>query len=195
MKYYIFNKPFNVLSQFTSDEGKSNLSDYLKIERDCYPIGRLDYNSEGLLIITNDKKLNFTLLNPENAHKRTYIVQVEGVVKESNLRNLTIGVEISINHKDYFAKCVEAKILNNFTLPDRVPPVRYRANIPSNFLQLILTEGKNHQVRKMTAKIGHPTLRLIRTQIEHITLEGIEPGTYKLLSKNEIYKLLSIKNK
>ena len=194
MKYYVFNKPFDVLSQFTSEVGKRTLSDFLKIERDCYPIGRLDYDSEGLLIISNDKKLNDYLLNPINKHKREYIVQVEGNIQESDIENLKTGVNLNIKGKNHFAKCVDSQIINDYILPERNPPIRYRANIPTSIIKLSLTEGKNRQVRKMTAAIGFPTLRLIRVSIENLKIEGIKSGEFIQCNKEVIYKLLKIQS-
>lgn len=194
MKYYVFNKPFDVLSQFTNEVGKRTLSDFLKIERDCYPIGRLDYDSEGLLIISNDKKLNDYLLNPINKHKREYIVQVEGNIQESDIENLKTGVNLNIKGKNHFAKCVDSQIINDYILPERNPPIRYRANIPTSIIKLSLTEGKNRQVRKMTAAIGFPTLRLIRVSIENLKIEGIKSGEFIQCNKEVIYKLLKIQS-
>lgn len=192
MKYYVFNKPFQVLSQFTNEDGKKTLSDFLNIEKDCYPIGRLDYDSEGLLIISNDKKLNDYLLNPINKHKREYIAQIEGKIQESDMKKLQNGLNLNIKGKNHFAKCVDAKIINDYDLPDRNPPIRYRANIPTSIINITLNEGKNRQVRKMTAAIGFPTLRLIRVAIENLKIDSIPSGEYILFNKYDLFQLLNI---
>ena len=195
MKYYVFNKPFNVLSQFTGEPNQKTLSDFLKIEKDCYPVGRLDYDSEGLIIITNDKRLNDLLLNPKNNHKRDYLIQVEGEITTNALMNLTNGININVKGKTYFVKCLNVEIVQEAKLPDRVPPIRFRENIPTTIIKMTLTDGKNRQVRRMTAVVGFPTLRLIRISIENIKIENIPIGEFVEYSQNDIYKLLNIKLK
>ena len=193
-KYFVVYKPFNVLSQFTSQEGKQTLKDFFDVPVDVYSVGRLDYDSEGLLILTNDKNLNNSLLNPLLAHEREYWVQVEGYITSDAIMQLQQGVEINIDGKIHHTKkCFAKKIEGEPKLPKRDPPIRFRKNITDTWVKIILTEGKNRQVRKMTAKVGYPTLRLIRYRIEKINIESLQPGEMKILSKGEMYNLLNIK--
>lgn len=195
LKYFVFYKPYQVLSQFTASDGRPNLS-LFNFPKDCYPIGRLDYDSEGLLIITNDKKLNNLLLNPKYEHRRTYFVQVEGIPTDVDIARLAEGVEINISGKIYKTKPAIAAILPAApNLPERIPPIRYRKNIPTTWLSLTLREGKNRQVRKMTAKIGFPTLRLVRYAIENLTIDGFQSGEKRLYDAKTIYELLNLKLK
>lgn len=153
--YYIIYKPFNVLSQFSAVEGKQTLADYCKVEKDVYPVGRLDYDSEGLLILTNDTTLNHRLLNPSFQHQREYWVQVDGQITAEAIAQLQKSVNISIDGKIH--KTLPAKALafeNEPAVPERNPPIRFRKNIPTSWVSLTLTEGKNRQVRKMTAAVG-----------------------------------------
>ncbi|MEO6187460.1 MAG: pseudouridine synthase [Ginsengibacter sp.] len=193
-KYFVVHKPFNVLSQFTSQEGKKTLKDFFDVPKNVYPVGRLDYDSEGLLLLTDDKKLNDILLNPRHEHEREYWVQVETLLNQQAIADLENGVEININGILYKTKPCKAKI---FTEPpgvsERIPSIRFRANIPTSWLSIVLTEGKNRQVRKMTAKVGYPTLRLIRHRIQNVTLDALKPGEMKILSQGELYNLLQIK--
>lgn len=171
------------------------MKDFFDVPVDVYPIGRLDYDSEGLLILTNDKKLNHYLLQPVNAHEREYWVQVENMITPAAISKLLKGVSITVNGKQHFAKCKDAKIFGEPpVVSGRLPPIRERKNIPVSWIKIILTEGKNRQVRKMTAAVGFPTLRLIRYRIERITIDRIEPGEMKMLSQREMYNLLHIKD-
>lgn len=180
-----------VLSQFTSGLGKQTLADYFKLPKDIYPVGRLDEDSEGLLILTNDEKLNQRLLNPIFEHKREYLVQVDGAVTQQAITQLQQGVTINVNGKLYITKpCKVFRFTETDLLPQRNPPVRFRKEIPAPWLKIILTEGKNRQVRKMTAKVGFPALRLIRTRIENIDLGNLQPGEMKELPEKLIYKKL-----
>ena len=193
-KYFIVHKPFNVLSQFSSADGKQTLKDFFDVPSNVYPVGRLDYDSEGLLILTDDKKLNNYLLNPLNKHKREYWVQVEGDILKEQIDLMEQGVEININGKIYRTKkCLAKKFLQPPMVNTRNPPIRFRKSVPDSWIKIILTEGKNRQVRKMTAAVGCPTLRLIRYRIEEITLENLHPGEMKNLPKQELYNLLKIK--
>lgn len=178
--YIAFHKPYRVLSQFSPEGDKETLADYLQgLPKDVYPVGRLDYDSEGLLLLTNDKNLNHQLTEPKFAHNRTYRVQVDGDITAEAIEKLAAGVTITVNGKHYNTlSCLAEKLLSEPTVPPRNPPVRYRANIPTSWISLTLTEGKNRQVRKMTAAVGFPTLRLIRYAIGRLTLDGIEPGSY-----------------
>ncbi|MBS1606758.1 MAG: pseudouridine synthase [Bacteroidetes bacterium] len=190
-QYYVIYKPFQVLSQFTSQEGKKTLKDLFPVPADVYPVGRLDFDSEGLLILTNDTALNHRLLNPRFAHDREYWVQVEGAITPSALHQLETGVTIAIDGKSYRTKpCTATAMETEPPVPQRHPPIRYRAQIPTSWIRMILREGKNRQVRKMTAQAGFPTLRLIRHRIEGVTVEGLNPGEMRPLKKAEIYSLL-----
>jgi len=177
-----------VLSQFTSIDGKLCLKDFFAVEEDVYPIGRLDYDSEGLLILTNDPTLNARLLNPKHAHRREYLVQCEGIVSPDALNQIEKGVQIRVNAKLYQTQPCRAKQLTAIpTLPERNPPIRQRKHIPTSWVSLYLTEGKNRQVRKMMARVGYPVLRLVRYRIEQIHIEGMKAGDIRRLSKQTIY--------
>ncbi len=188
--YYIIYKPFQVLSQFSKIENKKNLANYFSVEKDIYPIGRLDYDSEGLLILTNDKSLNQKLLHPTNKHVREYWVQVEGSITKDALIKLSEGVVISIDGKIYKTQPAKVTLLIEPIVSERNPPIRVRKNIFTSWISIELTEGKNRQVRKMTATVGFPTLRLIRNRIENIYLEQMQPGDIIKLSQSSIYKKL-----
>ncbi len=191
--YCIVYKPFNVMSQFSAQDGKQTLSDYFAVPNDVYPVGRLDYDSEGLLLLTNDKKLNHALLHPVHEHIREYWVQVDGAVSAEAVLKLQQGVTISVNGKSYSTKkCSVAVFETAPAVPERNPPIRYRKHIPTSWLKIILTEGKNRQVRKMTAAAGFPTLRLIRHRIENCTLNGLMPGEMRIFEQQKIYQLLSL---
>ena len=171
----LFNKPYGVLSQFTPEAGHPAL-DTFGFPTGIYAAGRLDHDSEGALLLTDDGKLIKKLLDPKYEHPRTYLVQVDGQINEDAIRKISEGVTI----KGYRTKPCKAKIVNE---PDwlwpRNPPVRFRANIPTSWVQLTLIEGKNRQVRHMTAAVGFPTLRLIRIKIGNITLKGLQPGQWR----------------
>lgn len=191
LHYFITYKPFNTLSQFSSVENKQTLSKFFSVPKDVYPVGRLDYDSEGLLILTNDKKLNHHLLNPLYVHKREYWVQVDGAITSQAIQQLCNGVEINVNGKMYKTKKAIAEIINEeIIVPERNPPIRFRKEIPASWIKLFLTEGKNRQVRKMTAKVGFPTLRLIRYSIEQLSVDNMQPGEIIQLSQKTIYKKL-----
>jgi 23S rRNA pseudouridine2457 synthase len=189
--YYVVNKPYEVLSQFTPEHGKKTLKDLFNFPKDVYPVGRLDADSEGLLILTNDKSLNNSLLNPENKHQRTYLAQVEGKVTEEAIKQLEEGVTITISGKGYKTLPAKAKIVPQpKNLQERNPPIRFRKEIPTSFITITLTEGKNRQVRKMTAAVGFPTLRLIRTAIENLKLENMRSGEVAEMERETFYKQL-----
>ncbi|MBX2925589.1 MAG: pseudouridine synthase [Chitinophagaceae bacterium] len=190
-KYYIIYKPYRVLSQFTSTEDKKCLKDFFSVEKDVYPVGRLDYDSEGLLILTNDAKFNYKLLHPKFVHEREYLVQADGVITENALRSLSKGVTIHIDGKPYCTQPCRATALQEAPdLPDRDPPIRFRKSIPTCWVSIVLTEGKNRQVRKMMANVGFPVLRLIRTRIEQLTLHKMRPGNMIALSHEAISRKL-----
>jgi len=190
-RYFMVYKPYGMLSQF-SGEGNTlgKLGDF---PTDVYPVGRLDKDSEGLLIITNDKSLNHRLLDPMQGHKREYYVQVEGDVSKEALHRLESGVQIQVDKRHYRTKKAVATQLNTHPeLPERIPPVRFRKTVPDTWISLILVEGKNRQVRKMTAAVGYPTLRLVRWAIEGLTIEGFLPGQVTELTRKGIYSSLRI---
>lgn len=184
-RYFVFNKPFGVLSQFTDKNGRKTLKDYFYFPKDVYPVGRLDMDSEGLLILTNDKSLTNFLLNPANEHEREYLVQLEGIPSDSDLKLFEEGLLIE-GIKTLKAKAVK---INDPDLWDRIPPIRERKNIAVSWLKITLIEGRNRQIRKMTAKIGFPTLRLIRVRIKNILLDDLMPGKTRELYDKEIEKL------
>jgi 23S rRNA pseudouridine2457 synthase len=189
--YFIIYKPYLVLSQFTSHAGKQTLADYFTVAKDVYPVGRLDEDSEGLLILTNDKQLNHRLLNPAFAHEREYLVQVDGDITQQAIAKLQQGVDINVAGKPYKTKTCFALLMGiDVPVPARNPPIRFRKDIPAPWIKLVLTEGKNRQVRKMTAKIGYPTLRLIRYRIEGISLNNMQPGEIISLPQKTMYKKL-----
>jgi 23S rRNA pseudouridine2457 synthase len=175
---YLFYKPFNVLSQFTRElPDQQCLADHISgIPTDVYPVGRLDYDSEGLLLLSNDKALNSKLLIPSKHHK-TYYVQVEGIISDEAILQLSQGVEITLPNKSKYKTlpCKAAKI-ETPAIPDRDPPIRYRASIPTSWLAITLSEGKNRQVRKMCAKVGFPVLRLVRYSFSEYTIEDMKVG-------------------
>ena len=176
-----FYKPYDVVCQF-SGEGQT-LAQF-DLPSNVYAAGRLDKDSEGLLILTDDGKLNQKITHPKNEKSKVYHVQVEGLPDNKSLMKLSRGVLI----KDYVTKPCQVKLIET-NYPERIPPIRYRANIPTSWLEIILTEGKNRQVRRMTAAIGHPTLRLIRYQIGQIELNNLRPGEWRELAPESIFKV------
>jgi len=173
----LFHKPYGVLSQFTPEGRWRGLCDF-GLPKHVYVAGRLDADSEGLLVLTDDGRLQHKLTDPTYAHPRTYWALVERVPTADALAKLSGGVPLG----DYTARPCEARALDPQPLvPPRDPPVRFRKNIPDAWIELVLREGKNRQVRRMTAAVGHPTLRLIRVAIGEWRLEGIAPGTWVTL--------------
>lgn len=194
--YFAVHKPFNALSQFSPHEGKKTLKDFFDVPVTVYPVGRLDYDSEGLLMLTDDKFINSYLLDPKNMHEREYWLQVEGNITSDAIKQLQSGVTINVNGEMYRTKKCKAEIISQpHEIAERNPPIRFRKNIPESWLKLIITEGKNRQVRKMTARTGFPTLRLIRHRIGKLTIENLQPGEMKTLSQSELYNLLQIKKR
>ena len=193
-RYFFIYKPYGMLSQFSKETPEqSTLADLGPFPSDVYPVGRLDKDSEGLLLLTNDKALNNRLLNPKYQHRRTYWVEVEKVPDEKAIRQLCEGVTIRVNKKDYPTLPAEVRLLEEVPqLPERNPPVRFRKNIPTGWLEMTLTEGKNRQVRRMCAKVGYPTLRLVRVRIEKLMLEDLQPGESRELDKKALYSLLKL---
>ena len=177
------HKPYGVLSQFTPEPGSRwrTLADF-KLPPSVYALGRLDADSEGLLLLSDEAGLNSRLLDPEAGHRREYWVQVEGVPDEAALRRLAAGVMIG----DYRTQpCTARRLEPAPTLPPRTPPIRVRKSVPDCWLALELTEGKNRQVRRMTAAVGHPTLRLVRARIGQFLLGDLAPGRWRELTAKE----------
>lgn len=190
-QYFILYKPFRVLTQFSASEGKMTLADVCKVPADAYPVGRLDYDSEGLLILSNDPSLNHRLLDPSFGHEREYWVQVDGAMTADAARTLAGGPVISLDGKPYRTKPGKAMVFaTDPPVPPRMPPIRFRQNIPTSWVSLTLTEGKNRQVRRMTAAIGFPTLRLIRYRIADVRLDGLTPGDCVAVTRRTLYEKL-----
>lgn len=181
LKYYAFHKPYGILSQFTSERPDETLSNF-NLPKNIYAAGRLDKDSEGLLLLTNDGDLINSLLNPKNEKPKTYHVQVENIPSENALEQFRNGLLI----EDYKTKNAKVKIIDDPKYTERNPPVRFRKTIPTCWLEVEIIEGKNRQVRKMTAKIGHPTLRLIRVKIGKLAMGDLLPGEFKEINKSEI---------
>jgi len=193
MEYYLIYKPYQVLSQFTSTDGKLCLKDILNVPKDVYPVGRLDYDSEGLLLLTNDTSINHQLLHPKFAHARTYWVQVDGLITNDAIETLSKGVTISVDGKTYATKKAVLKILpDDLVIPERNPPIRVRKSIPTSWVSIQLTEGKNRQVRKMFASVGFPVVRLIRSQIGQFSIAQMQPSDCISLSFEEVQNALFV---
>lgn len=171
----LFNKPFNVLCQFTDAEQRETLAHYIS-DKGIYPAGRLDRDSEGLLLLTDDGKLQARIADPQHKLAKSYWVQVEGQIDDAALQQLAQGVQL----KDGRTKPAQATIIDEPLLWPRTPPVRFRKNIPTSWINLRIREGKNRQVRRMTAAVGFPTLRLVRHQIGHWHLHGLQPGQSRM---------------
>jgi 23S rRNA pseudouridine2457 synthase len=187
LSYFLFYKPHGVLSQFTSEWGRKSLQDYGPFPSDVYPVGRLDAASEGLLLLTNDNHLKHRLTDPRFRHPRTYLVQVERVPDERALRELRDGVTI----EGKVTQQADIQLLDREpALPPRPVPVRFRKNVPTAWLSITLREGRNRQIRKMTASVGYPTLRLVRSAIGELTLEGLTPGGMRALTGEEVRRML-----
>lgn len=193
-QYFVVYKPYGVLSQFTAEEGKLGLGSLYKFPKTVYPVGRLDEDSEGLIILTNDKRLTTLVLSPKNEKAKTYWCLVEGKPDATALAKLEKGLVVTVKGELHRTKASKAKLLDPIPeIPERNPPVNYTKSSDHTWLELKITEGKNRQVRKMTAAVGHPTLRLIRVAIEDLKLVSFEPGAMQQLFPNKIYKLLNMK--
>jgi 23S rRNA pseudouridine2457 synthase len=185
--YILFHKPYGVLSQFTREAGHLSLRDYGPFPKGVYPVGRLDADSEGLVLLTDDNRVKHRLATPASGHEKTYLAQVERVPTAESLEMLARGVLV------HGARTRSAKVRllhSEPALPPRSVPIRFRKNVPTCWIELRLTEGRNRQVRRMTAAIGHPTLRLVRTRIGFLSLEGLEPGMNRALAPTERMRLL-----
>jgi 23S rRNA pseudouridine2457 synthase len=193
-RYLLFYKPYNVLSQFSDRNSpepmaRQTLGHYISVAG-VYPVGRLDHDSEGLMLLTDDGRLQHQLSHPRFQHPRTYWVQVERIPDTTALESLRRGIQI----QDYYTRPAQVKLLpEEPALPPRDPPVRYRKTVPTAWLELTLTEGRNRQVRRMTASVGFPTLRLVRVAIAQLHLAGLALGEWRDLTPAEIKQLKQIK--
>ncbi|NJM98729.1 MAG: pseudouridine synthase [Phormidesmis sp. RL_2_1] len=190
-RYLLLYKPYNVLSQFTDEANRATLKDFVPVPG-VYAVGRLDRDSEGLLLLTNDGRMQHRLSHPKFAHRRQYWVQVEREPDESALVQLRRGVSIG----NYQTRAAQVKAIAPPDLPARNPPIRYRKQVPTAWLEITLTEGKNRQVRRMTAAVGFPTLRLVRSALfvladgaGALTLRGLNPGEWRSLTDAEVKSL------
>ncbi len=193
-QYILFFKPYGVVSQFTREGELKSLRDFGPFPPSVYPVGRLDADSEGLLLLTDDNEIKNVLTDPKFGHPRTYLVQVEGIPDDNDLQQLRQGVLLSGTR----TKPAEVRTpAEEPSFPARSVPIRYRRNIPTSWVEITLREGRNRQVRKMTAAVGHPTLRLIRTIIGPLSLESLGPGELRALRAEEVFDLknyLGVKN-
>lgn len=186
--YVLFHKPYGVLSQFTRKAGHASLADFGPFPRDVYPVGRLDVDSEGLLLLTDDHVVKHRLTSPGFRHPRTYLVQVEGIPQEQSLARLRARVVIEGRK----TRPAEVRTLaDEPVFPPRSTPIRFRKSIPTSWVEITLHEGRNRQVRKMTAAVGYPTLRLVRTQIGLLTLNGLQQGKSRNLTEKEVEDLMT----
>lgn len=190
-RHLLFYKPYDVVSQFSDrqETGRKTLREFIPVP-DVYPVGRLDRDSEGLLLLTSDGLLQHRLSDPRFAHPRTYWAQVEGIVTGEALDRLRTGIDIG----SYRTRPAAARLLTSEpAVPPRVPPIRSRVSIPTSWIELILTEGRNRQVRHMTAAVGFPTLRLLRTAIGTLQLTGLSPGEWRDLTTVELDRLRALR--
>jgi 23S rRNA pseudouridine2457 synthase len=184
-----FHKPYNVLCQFSDTEGRSTIGDYVQVPG-LYPVGRLDRDSEGLVVLTDDGQLAHRLTDPRFEHPKTYLVQVERIPDARAVESLRRGVVL----RDGPTRPADVQILESQPpLPDRSVPIRFRKNVPTAWIQLTLREGRNRQVRRMTAAVGFPTLRLVRIAIGPIQLGGLAPGEWRALSDQELLALRMVR--
>lgn len=191
-QYYIFNKPFNVLSQFTKEVPEHiTLQDYLDVPSNVYPVGRLDKDSEGLLLLTNDSTFKNRLLDPKYRNKKTYWAQVDGAITLEAIEAVKNGVFIKLKKGKYKTDTCSAHQIHPTDIPDRNPPIRVRKNIPTSWIEITIHEGKNRQIRKMCAVVGFPCLRLIRVKIKDQAFKDVKSGEFRALSSVELAQLKS----
>ena len=180
-KLLLFNKPYNVLSQFTDTDGRETLADYIDV-KNVYAAGRLDKDSEGLLLLTDNGTLQNKISHPSNKFAKSYWIQVDGQITTAAIKNLCQGLIL----KDGLTKPAKVKKISEpIDLWPRKPPVRFRKTVPTSWLEIVIQEGRNRQVRRMTAAVGYPTLRLIRNRIGDWTLGSLKPGEYIELAVQE----------
>jgi 23S rRNA pseudouridine2457 synthase len=192
-RYLLFHKPFRVLSQFTAgstpppgEPVRRSLADLIPVPN-VYPVGRLDFDSEGLMLLTDDGALQHRLSNPRFAHPRTYWVQVEGEITPGALDQMRRGIPLDGSQ----TRPAKARRIDEPDVDPRVPPIRIRKNIPTSWLELTLVEGRNRQVRRMTAATGFPTLRLLRARIGDLSLQGLAPGEWRDLTPAELDQIMA----
>lgn len=186
---YALNKPFGILSQFSSEGNHPGiLSLQLNLPKDVWPIGRLDRDSEGLLLLTDDMRLRQQLTDPKENSRKTYWVQVEGAPTEETLERFQQPMLLRFKKQEIRTKPARVSVMDEPEVWDRTPPIRHRLSVPTSWIALELKEGKNRQVRRMTANVGHPTLRLIRAEVGDLTLKGlgISPGEVIQLKPEQI---------
>jgi 23S rRNA pseudouridine2457 synthase len=185
-QYFLLYKPYGVLSQFSDNRGRKTLKILGTFPNDVYSVGRLDMDSEELILLTNDSELNHRLTEPKFEHARTYLVQIEKLPTKGAIEQLSEGVTIKGEKtKPAVVRLLEAEP----DMPPRIPAIRYRKNIPTAWIEITLREGRNRQIRKMTAAVGHPALRLIRTAIGELLLGALKPGDSRRLGEKEVKKL------
>jgi 23S rRNA pseudouridine2457 synthase len=188
--YFKFFKPFGMLSQFTDEDGNPGLKRILSLPKDVYPVGRLDKDSEGLLLLTNDNRLKHKLLDPETASQRTYFVQVDGEITPQAVAQLQNPMTLNYKGKHHRTLPARVAAINPPDVPEREPAIRYRKDKPTSWISISIGEGKNRQVRKMTAQTGFPTLRLIRVAHGEIALGEMQPAELLALTTKEVNDLL-----
>ncbi len=180
-RYIVFHKPYGVLSQFTPEDGARSLADF-NLPKDVYAAGRLDKDSEGLLLLTNDGPFIEKLLDPKNEKEKTYWVQIERIPTPEKLALLSAGVKI----QDYTTLPCKVRLIEDPAFPPRDPPIRVRKTVPDCWLEIVIREGKNRQVRRMTAVIEHPTLRLVRVKMGKLELGELLPGQWREVLKTDV---------
>ena len=188
--YYIVYKPYGMLSQFTPEGNKPALGSLLKFPLDCYPVGQLETESEGLLLLTNDKKVSQKFLNPTVEFKRTYAVQVDGDITEDAIRKLSEGFEVKVEGKMINTKAASVEKIAEPTLPPRTPPVRFRKTVPTSWISITLSEQKNKQLRSMLSSVGFPALRIVRMKMGNLELKAMLPGDVVELKGTVVYEKL-----
>ncbi|MBP8726742.1 MAG: pseudouridine synthase [Saprospiraceae bacterium] len=194
-RYYVIYKPYGFLSRFTTDQpGQSCLADLTELPKDVYPIGRLDQDSEGLLLLSSDPQTNAAILSPAQKLVKTYCCQVEGNCDDARLQRLLSGFNLNVKGTMHFVQAVSARVFAETPiLPPRDPPIRFRKNIPTSWVEIGITEGKNRQVRKMLASIGFPVLRLVRIGIGKLQLGTMQPGELREFKASEFFQSIGFR--